>query len=199
VSQLVNFGGLEFCSVGFAPGLSIFYVSSPVLGEAEGAGFGFNLDLLNSNVLNLAIIIGVLVYFGRGFLGKILSERQSQIETAIREAEERKQTAVAALAGEQQKLAQAKSEAVRIREAAEQSAEKAKAAIIAETEVELVRMRQSASQDITSQEERIARELRSRIAVLAIEKAEEQLKATLTPDAQGQLVDQSIQFLEGRA
>lgn len=196
---MVNFGGLEFGFVGLIPSMSISYGSFPVLGEAEGAGFGLNLDLLNSNVLNLAIIIGVLVYFGRGFLGNILSERRSQIETAIREAEERKQTAVAALAGEQQKLAQAKSEAVRIREAAEQSAEKAKAAIVAETEAELVRMRQSASQDITSQEERIARELRSRIAVLAIEKAEEQLKATLTPNAQEQLVDQSIQFLEGRA
>jgi len=165
--------------------------------EAEGAGFGLNLNLLETNIINLVIIIGVLVYFGRGVVGKTLSDRRSAIETAIKEAEDRKKVAAASLAEEQQKLAQAQAEATRIREAATQSAEKARATILTEAEEELARMRQSASQDITTQQERVARELRERIAALALAKAEERLQTGLSQDAQHQLVDQSIASLGG--
>jgi F-type H+-transporting ATPase subunit b len=43
-------------------------------------GFGFNFDILETNLINLVIIIAVLFYFGRGFVGKILTERRSGIE-----------------------------------------------------------------------------------------------------------------------
>jgi F-type H+-transporting ATPase subunit b len=29
-------------------------------------GFGFNTNLLETNLINLAVVIGVLVYFGKG-------------------------------------------------------------------------------------------------------------------------------------
>lgn len=168
-----------------------------ILGEAEEAGFGLNLSLLDTNLINLVIIISVLIYFGRGFIGKSLIERRSQIETAIQEAEARKKSASAALAEEQQKLAQAKAEAERIRQSAVESAERARAAILAETEQELARMREAASQDITSQQERIARELREVIAARSLSIAEDRLKSGLNPDAQRQLVEQSIASLRG--
>lgn len=168
-----------------------------LLGEAEEGGFGLNFDLLDTNLINLVIIIGVLVYFGRGLVGKTLAERRSQIEIAIKEAEDRKKSASASLAEEQQKLAQAKTEAERIRQDAVASAERARAAILEETEAELTRMRDAASQDITSQQERIARELREVIASRAVALSEDRLKSGLNPDAQWQLVEQSIASLRG--
>ncbi|MEP0887776.1 MULTISPECIES: F0F1 ATP synthase subunit B [unclassified Leptolyngbya] len=189
---MVNFGGIEL--FGTALPHQVFLLAS----EAEG-GFGLNFNLLETNIINLAIIIGVLLYFGRGVIGKTLGDRRSAIETAIKEAEDRKKSAAASLAQEQQKLAQAQSEAARILADAEKSAEKARAAILSEMEEELVRMRQSASQDINTQQERIARELRERIAALAIAKAEERLQTGLNQDAQHQLLDQSIASLGGRA
>jgi len=46
--------------------------------EASGeGGFGLNFDILETNLINLVIIIAVLFYFGRGFVGKILTERRS--------------------------------------------------------------------------------------------------------------------------
>lgn len=168
-----------------------------LLGEAKESGFGLNFSLLDTNLINLVIIIGVLVYFGRGLVGKTLAERRSQIETAIKEAEDRKKSASASLAEEQQKLAQAKVEAERIRQDAVVSAERARAAILEETEAELARMRDAASQDITSQQERIARELREVIASQAVALSEDRLKSGLNPDAQWQLVEQSIASLRG--
>jgi F-type H+-transporting ATPase subunit b len=71
-----------------------------------------NVNIPVFDLINLVIIIGVLYYFGGKFLGQTLSTRQSAIKTEISEAEQRKQQAAAALAEQQQKLAQAQREQV---------------------------------------------------------------------------------------
>ncbi|WP_228035278.1 F0F1 ATP synthase subunit B [Oculatella sp. LEGE 06141] len=167
--------------------------------EVEGHSFGLNFDLLDTNLINLVIIIGVLVYFGRGFLGKTLSERRSRIEDAIREAEDRKKKAASALAAEQQKLAQAQTEATRIRAAAEESAKAARAAILAQSEQDIQRLRAAAQQDLTSQQERVVTELRQRVSAMAVQKAEEQLKSRINENVQQQLIDRSIATIGGRS
>ena len=61
--------------------------------EAVGeGGFGLNLDILDTNLINLSIAIAAVVYLGRKFLGKILSDRTAAIEAQIKEAEQRKQS-----------------------------------------------------------------------------------------------------------
>lgn len=164
---------------------------------AEEGGFGLNFDILETNLINLAIIIGVLVYFGSKFLGKTLSTRRSAIEEAIAEAEKRKQEAATALAEQQQKLAQAKEEAQRILADAEQTAARTKEAILAQAKADVERMRATAAQDLSSQEARVMRELQQRIAALALEKAERELPHHLNDDVQRRLVDASIAMLGG--
>jgi F-type H+-transporting ATPase subunit b len=166
--------------------------------HAEGSGFGLNFNVLDANLINLAIVIGVLFYFGRGLLGKILSERRSEIETAIREAEARKKTAAAELADQQQKLAQAQAEANRIRAAAEESAKAAKADILAQAEQEIQRLKAAAAQDLSSQQERVINELRQRVAAMAVQQVEARLKSDLSDGAQQQLIDRSIAMLGGQ-
>lgn len=165
--------------------------------EAEHSGFGLNLDLLETNLINLAIIIGVLVYFGKKSLGKTLSDRQVQIETAIKEAEQRKEKAAAALAEQQQKLAQAQAEAARIRQEAETRAEAVRAAVMKQAEEDVERMKAAAAQDLTTQQDRVMNELRQRIATLAMQKAEQQLRSEVGEDTQRQLIDRSIARIGG--
>jgi F-type H+-transporting ATPase subunit b len=122
---------------------------------AEEGGFGLNFDILETNLINLAIILGVLFYFGSKFLGKTLSTRKAAIESAIVEAEKRKQDAAAALAEEQQKLAQAKQEAQKILVDAEQTAIRSKEAILSEARADVERMKATAQQDLSSQQARV--------------------------------------------
>ncbi len=166
-----------------------------VAAEAEASGFGLNLDILETNLINLAIIVGVLVYFGRGFLGKTLSERKAGIETAIKEAEQRKEKAAAALAEQQQKLAQAQSEATRLRTEAGQRAEVMRAEILKQADADVARMQAAAAQDLTTQQDRVMNELRQRIAAMAVQKTEEQLRAQVGGDAGRSLVDRSIALI----
>jgi F-type H+-transporting ATPase subunit b len=165
--------------------------------EAGHSGFGLNLDILETNIINLVIIIGVLVYFGKNSLGKTLSDRRAQIEAAIQEAEQRKAKAAAALAEQQQKLAQAQTEAIRIRKEAEERAAAARAEIMKQSEEDIQRMKAAAAQDLSSQQDRVLNELRQRIAALAMQKAEEQIRSQVGEDTQRQLIDRSIARIGG--
>jgi F-type H+-transporting ATPase subunit b len=161
-------------------------------------GFGLNFDIFETNLINLLIVIGVLVYFGRGFLGKILSERRAGIEEAINDAEKRQKDAAAALAEEQQKLTQAQAEAERIRATAEANAKAAKQAILAQAAQDLERMKADAGKELEAERERAIAQLRAIVASMALERVENQLKTTLDDSAQHQLIDRSIALLGGR-
>ncbi|HIK18642.1 MAG TPA: F0F1 ATP synthase subunit B [Leptolyngbyaceae cyanobacterium M33_DOE_097] len=165
--------------------------------EAEAGGFGINTNLLEANVINLLIVIGLLVYFGRSFLGKTLSTRRTNVETAIRESEERKKKAAAALAEQQQKLAQAQEEAAKIRASATEAANAARAEILAKAEQDMIRMRETASQELNSEQERVINELRQRVVALALQKVEAELPTRLNDESQRNLVNRSIAMIGG--
>lgn len=163
----------------------------------EAGGFGLNGDILEANLINLAIVIAVLVYFGKKFLGSTLTSRRDRIEEAIKDAEERQRKAAAALAEQQQNLAQAQLAAEKILAEAQTNAEKAKAEILAQGQADVERLRAAAAQDVSAQQERVLRELRQRVIELALDKARQQLPERLTEELQHQLVDRSIAMLGG--
>lgn len=165
-------------------------------GGSEG-GFGLNLDILETNLINLAIVIGVLVYFGRNLLGNTLGERRSKIEEAIREAEQQQKEAAAALADAQQKLAQAQAEAEKIRAAAEESAQAARTALLESAAKDIERMRETAVQDLNNERAKAIAQLRQQVVAMAMQRVEPQLKDRLDDSAQQHLIDRSIALLGG--
>src|SRR4028118_632235 len=173
------------------------FLATEAAHAVESGGFGLNFNLLETNLINLSIIIGVLFYFGRKVLGNILGERRSRIEEEIREAEKRQKDAAAALADAQQKLAQAQAEAERIRAEAETSAKTAREAILAQAARDVERLKESAAQDLDTARERAIAELRERVAAMAIQRVESQLRGHLDDSAQQQLIDRSIANVGG--
>lgn len=159
---------------------------------SETKGFGLNFDIFEANLINLAIIIGTLVYFGRGFLGGKLTERRNAIEKAITEAESRQKQAASTLAEQQQKLQMAKKEAERIRAEAQANAESVRQAVLAQSAKDIERLKASAAQDLNSQQDKVMQELRKRVASLALEKVRSDLPSALNESVQAKLVDQSI-------
>jgi F-type H+-transporting ATPase subunit b len=168
---------------------------------AEAHGFGLNTDILEANLINLAIVIAILIYFGKGLLTNILTQRRTAIESEIQEAEARKQTALKAQAEQEQKMAQAEAEAQRILADAQGSAKSVQEEILAQAILEIQRLEESASQDQSSSQARAMAELRQRAVELALKKAEQELQAQLSSneDAQRKLIDRSIALLGGRS
>ncbi len=164
---------------------------------AEG-GFGFNFNILETNLINLAIVIVVLLVYGRKIVGKILLERRARIETAIQSAEQRQKEAAKALEGQQQKLAQAQAEAERIRAESEESAKVARENILAAAAQDIERLKETAVQDLNTERERAIAQLRQRVVAMALEKVESQLRTGVDNATQQQLIDRSIALLGGR-
>ena len=65
---------------------------------AHHGGFGLNFNLFETNLINLVIVIGVLIWFLKGFLGGILERRRQAILAELGDAEQRLQAAGSALA-----------------------------------------------------------------------------------------------------
>ncbi|MDJ0701834.1 MAG: F0F1 ATP synthase subunit B [Leptolyngbyaceae cyanobacterium MO_188.B28] len=174
-------------------------IGTSLLLATEEGGFGLNFNLLETNLINLTILIGLLVYLGRNVLGNVMAERRLTIETAILEVEKRQKDAAAALAEQQQLLTEAQSSAAKIKAEAEARSQVVRADILAQAEREIQRMKLDAAKDLSSQREKVIKELRQQVAALAMQKVESQLRDQIDDSLQQRLIDQSIVLLGGRS
>jgi F-type H+-transporting ATPase subunit b len=164
--------------------------------EVEG-GFGLNLDIFETNLINLTLLVGILVYFGKPVLSNILTERRAKITEQIQAVEQKQKQAEVTLANEQKKLEEAKVTAAKIRSEAAANAQKAREAILAQGEKEVQRLKEIAGKDLSSEQDKAIAQLRERVVALALEKARSQMDNMLNDDVQRQLIDSSIAKLGG--
>jgi len=66
-----------------------------------GEGIGINTDILDTNIINLTVVIGVLVYVGGDVLSSLLTNRKEMILKTLQDADDRYKEA-------EQKIADAK-------------------------------------------------------------------------------------------
>jgi F-type H+-transporting ATPase subunit b len=162
---------------------------------AHHGGFGLNLNPLDTNLINLVIVIGVLVWFLKGFLGGMLERRREAILADLSDAEQRLQAATAAVAKAQQDLAAAQQKAEQIRADGKARAEAIRLESEKRTVEEMARVKQGAAADLDAEAARVTDLLRREAARQAIEKALATLPGKLDGDAQARLIDQSINTL----
>lgn len=161
------------------------------------SGFGLNLDIFETNLINLTLLVGILVYFGKPVLSKILTERRSKIAEQIQAVEQKQKQAEVTLAKEQKKLEEAKVIAAKIRSEATTNAQKARETILAQGEKEVQRLKEVAGKDLSSEQEKAIAQLRERVVGLALERTRSQMENVLNDDVQRKLIDSSIAKLGG--
>jgi F-type H+-transporting ATPase subunit b len=74
---------------------------------AEEEGIGLNLDILETGLLNILALVGILIYTGRDFLGSLLEERKTTIVKSVQDAEDRLNEAEKRLSEAEKQLSQA--------------------------------------------------------------------------------------------
>ena len=159
-------------------------------------GFGLNLNILQTNLVNLAIVIGILVWFLRGFLGGILERRRSAILQDLQDAEARLSKASEALSLAQAELADAQKKADRIRKDGESRARAIRADGEKRTISVMASIKQGATADADAEASRIRDDLRRDAATAAIAKALSDLPGKLDSQTQSKLLDSSIANLK---
>ena len=155
-----------------------------------------NFNPLETNLVNLAIVIAALVWFLRGFLGGILESRRNAILQDLQDAENRLKTATAELTKAQSDLAEAQQKADKIRLDGKTRAASIRAEGEQRTISAMAAVKQGAVADADSEANRLREALRREAALEAVSKVLNDLPGRLDDQAQAGLIDASIANLE---
>ena len=155
-------------------------------------GFGLNLNIFETNIINLAVVVFGLYKFLPGFLGKILERRRTTILSDLKEAEQRLTQAQDSLSKAKEELASAKHKAEKIKNDCKVRAEAIRLESEKRTVEEMARIKQGAASDLNAEAARVTSQLRKEAAELAIEKALAMLPKKLDSKTQDDFLKQSI-------
>ena len=155
-----------------------------------------NLNPLETNLVNLVIVIGLLFWFLRGFLGGILERRRAAILQELQDAESRLKTATENLSQAQSELAAAQQKAEKIRADGQARAAGIRSEGEKRTISVMAAIKAGADADAEADAARIKDSLRREAALAAIDKALAELPARLDASAQAKLIDSTIKNLE---
>ena len=169
-------------------------MNSTLLFASEG--FGLNLNLFETNVINLAVVIFGLYKFLPNFLGSMLEKRRSAILLDLQDAEERLKEASSALAEAKQEISSAEKKADQIRKDCKVRAEAIRLESEKRTVEEMARIKEGAASDLSAEAARVSTKLRREAAQLAIQKALKALPGKLNEQAQEKFLSQAIQNME---
>lgn len=165
---------------------------------AENGSIGLNLDILETGVLNITALVGILIYTGKDFLGSILQERKSTIVKSVQDAEDRLNEANRRLSEAQKQLSQAHVVISEIRnetKAAKKNLLKSDANI---AKKELINRFERAISNFRSKERVIFLEVKQQIISLVLNRSALQAKETFGSKKRArELINDTIQKLEG--
>nr|YP_009531383.1 ATP synthase CF0 subunit I [Semiaquilegia adoxoides]YP_009580679.1 ATP synthase CF0 subunit I [Aquilegia coerulea]YP_009580759.1 ATP synthase CF0 subunit I [Aquilegia ecalcarata]YP_009744480.1 ATP synthase CF0 subunit I [Aquilegia rockii]YP_010029355.1 ATP synthase CF0 subunit I [Aquilegia barnebyi]YP_010164704.1 ATP synthase CF0 subunit I [Semiaquilegia guangxiensis]YP_010187530.1 ATP synthase CF0 subunit I [Aquilegia yabeana]YP_010187611.1 ATP synthase CF0 subunit I [Aquilegia kansuensi len=142
------------------------------LGHWPSAGsFGFNTDILATNPINLSVVLGVLIFFGKGVLSDLLDNRKQRILSTIRNSEELREGAIEKLEKAKARLRKAKMEADEFRVNGYSEIEREKRNLINSTYQNLERLENSKNETIQFEQQRAINQVRQRVFQQALQGA----------------------------
>jgi F-type H+-transporting ATPase subunit b len=154
-----------------------------------------NPDILETNLLNISLLLGGVIYLGNNVLTASLAERQQKILGAIQESDERLQEAVTRLTESEKQLAQAQIVIESIKEDAKKTAQQVKAGILNDGKTEIERLTSTAKSQITTIEAKIRKQITDYVVALALKRVTVQLEGKLKSNLQQQIIDRNISKL----
>nr|NP_039281.1 ATP synthase CF0 B subunit [Marchantia paleacea]P06291.1 RecName: Full=ATP synthase subunit b, chloroplastic; AltName: Full=ATP synthase F(0) sector subunit b; AltName: Full=ATPase subunit I [Marchantia polymorpha]BAS44701.1 ATP synthase subunit b [Marchantia paleacea subsp. diptera]CAA28067.1 atpF [Marchantia paleacea] len=157
--------------------------------------FGLNTNLLETNLINLGVVLGLLVYFGKGVLSNLLNNRKLTILNTIQDAEERYKEATDKLNQARTRLQQAKQKADDIRINGLSQMEKEKQDLINAADEDSKRLEDSKNATIRFEKQRAIEQVRQQVSRLALERALETLKSRLNSELHLRMIDYHIGLL----
>jgi F-type H+-transporting ATPase subunit b len=167
---------------------------------AESGGIDLLLpaaEELFAGVIAFAIVFFFIWKWAIPALNKALEARQAAIAAEFEAAEKAKVEAESLLTDYRSQLAGASAEAAKIVADARNAGESVKADIVSRAENEAEQVKARAQDEIATERDRVAGDLRRQVADLSMDVAERVVGSSLDSDAQRRLVDRYIEELGG--
>nr|YP_010046283.1 ATP synthase CF0 B subunit [Acanthus ilicifolius]QJW33635.1 ATP synthase CF0 B subunit [Acanthus ebracteatus]QPG86488.1 ATP synthase CF0 B subunit [Acanthus ilicifolius]QYB20518.1 ATP synthase CF0 subunit I [Acanthus ilicifolius] len=166
------------------------------LGHWPFAGsFGFNTDILATNPINLSVVIGVLIFFGKGVLSDLLDNRKQRILNTIRNSEELREGAVDRLERARVRLRKVEMEAELFRVNGYSEIEREKWNLINSTYKTLEQLENYKNETIQFEEQRAIHQVRQRVFQQALQGALGTLNSCLNNELHLRTISANIGML----
>nr|YP_010500643.1 ATP synthase CF0 subunit I [Cerastium glomeratum]UXB55888.1 ATP synthase CF0 subunit I [Cerastium glomeratum] len=133
--------------------------------------FGVNTNILATNLINLSVVIGVLIFFGKGVLSDLLDNRKQRILNTIRNSEELRGRAVEQLEKARARLRKIEIEADQFRVNGYSEIEREKMNLINSTYKTLEQLENYKNETIYFEQQRTINQVRQRVFQQALQGA----------------------------
>nr|AYI66847.1 ATP synthase CF0 B subunit [Vitis cinerea var. cinerea] len=137
----------------------------------SAGGFGFNTDILATNPINLSVVLGVLIFFGKGVLSDLLDNRKQRILNTIRNSEELREGAIEQLEKARARLRKVEMEADQYRVNGYSEIEREKLNLINSTYNTLEQLENYKNETILFEQQRAINQVRQRVLQQALQGA----------------------------
>nr|YP_009682091.1 ATP synthase CF0 subunit I [Physochlaina orientalis]QDQ38404.1 ATP synthase CF0 subunit I [Physochlaina orientalis]QJS33223.1 ATP synthase CF0 B subunit [Physochlaina physaloides] len=166
------------------------------LGHWPSAGsFGFNTDILATNPINLSVVLGVLIFFGKGVLSDLLDNRKQRILNTIRNSEELREGAIEQLEKARSRLRKVETEAEQFRVNGYSEIEREKLNLINSTYKTLEQLENYKNETIQFEQQRAINQVRQRVFQQALRGALGTLNSCLNNELHLRTISANIGML----
>nr|YP_009108575.1 ATP synthase CF0 B subunit [Echites umbellatus]AIW05252.1 ATP synthase CF0 B subunit [Echites umbellatus] len=166
------------------------------LGHWPSAGsFGFNTDILSTNLINLSVVLGVLIFFGKGVLSDLLDNRKQRILDTIRNSEELREGAIEQLEKARARLRKVEMEADQFRVNGYSEIEREKLNLINSTSKTLEQLENYKNETIQFEQQRAINQVRQRVFQQALRGALGTLNSCLNNELHLRTISANIGML----
>nr|YP_010463511.1 ATP synthase CF0 subunit I [Rorippa indica]YP_010596982.1 ATP synthase CF0 subunit I [Rorippa amphibia]YP_010597067.1 ATP synthase CF0 subunit I [Rorippa sylvestris]YP_010634418.1 ATP synthase CF0 subunit I [Rorippa dubia]YP_010634723.1 ATP synthase CF0 subunit I [Rorippa islandica]YP_010634759.1 ATP synthase CF0 subunit I [Rorippa globosa]YP_010634972.1 ATP synthase CF0 subunit I [Rorippa barbareifolia]YP_010635014.1 ATP synthase CF0 subunit I [Rorippa curvipes]YP_010635181.1 ATP syntha len=163
------------------------------LGHWPSAGsFGFNTDILATNPINLSVVFGVLIFFGKGVLNDLLDNRKQRILNTIRNSEELREGAIQQLENARARLRKVETEADKFRVNGYSEIEREKLNLINSTYKTLKQLENYKNETIIFEQQRTINQVRERVFQQALQGAIGTLNSCLSNELHLRTINANI-------
>nr|UIS14551.1 ATP synthase CF0 subunit I [Camelina hispida] len=163
------------------------------LGHWPSAGsFGFNTDILATNPINISVVFGVLIFFGKGVLNDLLDNRKQRILNTIRNSEELREGAIQQLENARARLRKVETEADQFRVNGYSEIEREKLNLINSTYKTLKQLENYKNETILFEQQRTINQVRERVFQQALQGAIGTLNSCLSNELHLRTINANI-------
>lgn len=147
-----------------------------------GESFGFNFNILETNLINLSVVITIVVSFGGNALRSLLDNRKQIILNNLEEADNKAKEAQEKLAKAKTRLEAAKSKALEIKQQGNNTADQEKKQCISQTEHDTLRLEQVKQETIKFQQQKVIKQVSQQVVSRALNNVRQKLSTRLNTD-----------------
>nr|YP_009650407.1 ATP synthase CF0 subunit I [Vaccinium oldhamii]YP_010205947.1 ATP synthase CF0 B subunit [Agapetes malipoensis]YP_010569095.1 ATP synthase subunit b [Vaccinium corymbosum]YP_010569180.1 ATP synthase subunit b [Vaccinium virgatum]YP_010569265.1 ATP synthase subunit b [Vaccinium angustifolium]YP_010569387.1 ATP synthase subunit b [Vaccinium myrtillus]YP_010700647.1 ATP synthase CF0 B subunit [Vaccinium ashei]YP_010900715.1 ATP synthase CF0 subunit I [Vaccinium microcarpum]BCA89950.1 ATP sy len=158
----------------------------------SAGSFGFNTDILATNPINLSVVLGGLIFFGKGVLNDLLDNRKQRILNTIRNSEELRGGVIEQLEKARTRLRKVEIETDQYRVNGYSEIEQKILSLRTSASTTLEQLEKNKNETIHFEQERAINQIRQRVFQQALQGALETLNSCLNTELHLRIISANI-------